>query len=202
MTDVLDIKRAENSHIWEREQHEHYVEPEWVSARLFEVERFEGDIWDPACGFGRIPKAAIQAGYTAAGTDIVDRGYGQAFFDVRDFLKCEYSWDNIVSNPPFDIFPAFAAQALKVARRKVAMIWLVRTLPAARWLQDTPLARILLLTPRPSMPPGHVITRGEKPGGGKQDFCWLIWDKAHEGPPSIGWLHRDVAVSSAQETRG
>jgi hypothetical protein len=100
----------------------------------------------------------------------------------RRFLKCGDTLDNVVSNPPFDIFRPFAERALKLARFKVAMIWLVRTLPAARWLQDTPLARILLLTPRPSMPPGHVIARGEKPGGGKQDFCWLIWDHAHSGP--------------------
>lgn len=186
-----DIKRPEASHIWQREEHEHYVEPEWCSRRLFEVEKFQGDIWDPACGFGRIPKAAIAAGYTAAGTDIVDRGYGQAF-SVRDFLDCSCSWPNIVSNPPFDIFQPFATQALKIARHKVAMIWLVRTLPAARWLRDTPLARIWLLTPRPSMPPGHVIAAGEKPGGGKQDFCWLVWDKSHTGPASIGWLHRDA----------
>jgi hypothetical protein len=26
------------------------------------------------------------------------------------------------------------------------------------------------------MPPGHTITAGEKPGGGKMDFCWLVWE--------------------------
>lgn len=190
MSSTEQIVKAENSHIWEREEHEHYVEPEWCSKRLFEVEKFDGDIWDPACGFGRIPMAAIAAGYPAVGTDIVDRGYGQGF-SVRDFLDCSCSWPNIVSNPPFDIFQPFALQALKVARRKVAMIWLVRTLPAARWLRQTPLAKIYFLTPRPSMPPGHVIAKGEKPGGGKQDFCWLVWDHAHKNVPEVRWLHRD-----------
>jgi hypothetical protein len=37
-----DIKRAENSHIWERETNEHYVEPEWCSRRLFDEEAFTG----------------------------------------------------------------------------------------------------------------------------------------------------------------
>jgi hypothetical protein len=54
-----------------------------------------------------------------------------------------------------------------------------------------PLAKIYLLTPRPSMPPGDMIARGEKPGGGKTDFCWLVFDRTYIGPPTLRWLHRD-----------
>lgn len=192
MTMNNDIKRAENSHIWEREQHEHYVEPEWCSKRLFEVEEFDrsGVMLDPCCGFGRIPNAAMLAGYMVVASDIVNRGYDR-IDRVSNFFENVPPVTSIVCNPPFDIFQKFAERALQIATGKIAMIWLVRTLPAARWLRDTPLAKILFLTPRPSMPPGHVIARGEKPGGGKQDFCWLIWDKSHVGPASIGWLHRD-----------
>lgn len=189
MSEIGDLKRPEASHIWQREEHEHYVEPEWCSKRLFEEEKFEGTIWDPACGFGRIPEAAKAAGYDALASDVTNRGYN--LVEPIDFFRFTTGHENIVSNPPFDKFQGFVAHALSLASRKVAMIWLVRTLPAARWLQDTPLARILLLTPRPSMPPGHVIARGEKPGGGKQDFCWLIWDKNYRGTPTIGWLKRD-----------
>lgn len=198
MTLTDDIKRPENSHIWQREQHEHYVEPEWCSQRLFQTELFNGAIWDPACGFGRIPAAASAFGYRTWATDIVDRGYARMDFQ-QDFLRKSPIWpgadhpDNIVSNPPFDMFRTFAIQALNITRGKVALIWLVRTLPAARWLEQTPLRRILLLTPRPSMPPGHTITAGEKPGGGKQDFCWLVWERGYRHKPEIGWLHRDSA---------
>lgn len=192
MTDA-DIKRAENSHIWQREEHEHYVEPEWCSKRLFEVEKFDGLIWDPCCGFGRIPDSAKAAGYGALAGDIVDRGYPGTSID--DFLTFKSGGlYNIVCNPPFDIFKEFALHALASEAPKVAMIWLVRTLPAARWLQDTPLVRIHLLTPRPSMPPGHTIAAGEKPGGGKQDFCWLVWENPKPVTasfPALRWLHRD-----------
>jgi hypothetical protein len=76
MSDIAEIKRAENSHIWQREQTEHYVEPEWCSRRLFAVEKFDGMIADPCCGFGRIPDAAKAAGhYPVRARDIVDRGY-------------------------------------------------------------------------------------------------------------------------------
>jgi hypothetical protein len=94
-------------------------------------------------------------------------------------------------NLPYSFFRDFVLRALKVTTGKVAMISLVRRLNAARWLRDTPLARVHFLSPRPSMPPGHVIAAGKKPGGGKQNFCWLVWDRAHVGAPTIHWLHRD-----------
>ena len=47
--------------------------------------------------------------------------------------------DNVITNPPYHICRAFAEHALKLARRKVAMIWLARRLNAARWLVNTPL---------------------------------------------------------------
>lgn len=180
---------AKAAHVWDREEHEHYVEPEWCSQRLFQVEPFVQEVWDPACGFGRICESAHAAGHAVVGTDIVDRGYSHGSVD---FLKADNVRANIVSNPPFDIFQDFARHALKLARNKVALIWLVPRLNAARWLAETPLARVWLLTPRPSMPPGHTITAGQKPGGGTQDFCWLVWEQGYRGKPELGWLRRDA----------
>lgn len=44
--------------------------------------------------------------------------------------------------------------------------------------------------PRPSMPPGHVIAAGEKPAGGKMDFCWLVFEHGYGGSPELCWLRR------------
>ena len=157
--------------------------------------RFDGVIKDPACGIGRITDAARTAGYSVIATDLVDRGYPQ-FDGVEDFLRSERRVDNIVCNPPYHICRAFAEHALKLARRKVAMIWLARRLNAARWLANTPLTRVYLMSPRPSMPPGHVILAGEKPGGGKQDFVWLTFSHGHQGPPKLHWLCRESPPST------
>jgi hypothetical protein len=183
--------RPLGAHIWDKEPDGFYVEPSWVGERLFEVEKFDGTIWDPACGTGRVAEAARRAGYPTIATDIVDRGYPH--FDGQiDFFNCErMPAANICCNPPFNVCDRFVRRALELVTGKVAMIWLARRLNAARWLQDTPLARVYLLTPRPSMPPGHVILAGEKPGGGTQDFCWLTFSRDHKGPPELRWLHRD-----------
>jgi hypothetical protein len=42
---------------------------------------------------------------------------------------------------------------------------------------------------------GSVILAGEKPGGGRVDFCWLVWSHDHVGAPEMRWLHRDGRVA-------
>jgi hypothetical protein len=180
------------AHAWEREVNEHYVEPFWCSERLFAEEAFEGGVYDPCCGFGRIVISALKAGLKGYGSDLVDRGWDSTR-TPHDFLSSvDEQHDNIVCNPPFNIASHFALHALHLARRKVAMVFPTARLNAAHWLRETPLARVWLMTPRPSMPPGYTITAGEKPGGGKMDFCWLVWTKGHIGPATIQWLRRDA----------
>jgi hypothetical protein len=183
--------RPLDAKVWAREANEHYVEPHWCSERLFAEEKFEGPVWDPCCGFGRIVESALKAGLPAMGTDIIDRGFAE-FEGVRDFLAGESrNIPNIVCNPPFNIAGRFARRAIDMPGvLKVAMIFPTARLNAAHWLHGTPLARVWLMTPRPSMPPGHTILAGEKPGGGKMDFCWLVWTKGRIGPADLRWLRR------------
>jgi hypothetical protein len=190
MTDLpVGAAQVRNSHVWNRHEHDWYQEPPWCSRRLFEAEPFTGAVLDPCCGGGNIVEAARAHGHPAHGTDIADRGYGETGID---FLAGTLDRvDNVVCNPPFKVAPQFVARALELARYKVAIIFPTARLNAARWLQALPLARVWLLTPRPSMPPGEVILRGEKPGNGKEDFCWVVLEHGHRGPAAMHWLHRD-----------
>jgi len=182
---------------WDREENEWYVEPAWVGRRLFEEERFDGEVVDPCCGLGNILLGARRAGLSVRGFDIIDRG--SAFMVAkRNFLVDSYYCDNIVCNPPFDMVQDFAHEALRVASRKVAMVFPARRLNAAgRWLKNTPLLKVLYLTPRPSMPTGNVYlslqAEGKEASGGKEDFCILVWLRGYSGEPTAGWLHRDGA---------
>jgi hypothetical protein len=182
-----------NAHSWERDKLEWYVEPHWTSERLFQVETFKDSIWDPCCGMGRIPEAANRAGLIGLGTDMVHRGWHGQKTSI-DFLQSVAPLsENIVCNPPFNIAGRFMRHAIDLPGvEKVAMIFPTARLNAAHWIRDTPLARVWLMTPRPSMPPGRTITAGEKPGGGKMDFCWLVWTKGRIGPADLRWLRRDA----------
>lgn len=195
--------RKRESSLWAREKDDWYVEPEWCSRRLFEVERFEGNVCDPACGTGRILDGAKAAGLEAFGFDRVKRGDWCTW--PRDFMEPRWEsalWrpDNIVSNPPFGLCdskggkPGFVELALRRAQRKVALLmpanW-VQGDKRSRWLQTTPLLRVLFLSPRPSMPPGAVLEAGGKPGNGTTDYAWFIWLRGYDGRPEIGWLRRE-----------
>jgi hypothetical protein len=193
--------KPRRAHVWKPEELGHYVEPLWCSARLFAVESFgapHARVLDPACGWGRILLAAKAAGYTAIGSDVVDRldrnGLESVPFTTCNFLKASpvRSVWSVVCNPPFDHIQEFAERALEIAIYKIAMLVPLRRLPAAHWLRRLPLESIYLLTPRPSMPPGHWIEAGNIPSGGSQDFCWLVLHKfATRGEPRLRWLYRD-----------
>jgi len=180
-----------------RDRHDLYTEPRWISQRLFEVEQFRGTIHDPSVGTGRIIDAAREAGYVVTGADIVKRS---SQFARLDFLKDTKRHQNIICNPPFGLIIPFAQQAIKLARRKVAMVFPLARLAAANgprgsyWIADLPLERVWVLTPRPSMPPAHIAIdcerRGVLPSGGTEDSVWLVFRIGFEGHPEIRWLHK------------
>ena len=190
---IIDLhakgKRPRRSHIFDRDDDDFYVEPAWCSERLFAVEPFAGLIWDPAAGSGTIPRAARAAGLSNFASDIADHGCGPR----QDFLTASAPAEafDVVTNPPFRLARAFVERALTLGARKTAVVFPTSRLNAARWLEPLPLAKIYLLTPRPSMPPGEVIARGERPGGGRMDFAWLVFSHGHSAPPELRWLHRD-----------
>lgn len=204
VTAAATDKRPRHSHIFKEDQFGHYVEPQWVSARLFQVVDFgppRARVFDPACGWGRIPASAAAAGFSPIGADIVYRGddplaYSEFLFTKADFLapyaKIPPTWA-IVTNPPFRHVRAFTERAVELATYKAAILIPLRRLPAARWLNQLPLEAVLVLTPRPSMPPAAYLSAGHKPGEGKQDFAWLVFSKqtCTGREPRLRWLHRD-----------
>ena len=121
---------AKAAHVWERDEHDWYVEPTRATEALLSVERFTGRVLDPCCGQGNIVTTLRAAGYDAIGSDIVDRTNGASWFQGElDALK-DYSHDflaltgapNIVMNPPFyraKGAEAFIRRALGIATGKV-----------------------------------------------------------------------------------
>ena len=83
---------------------------------------------------------------------------------------------------------------MAIGADKAALIFPTARLNAAHWLRELPLRRIWMMTPRPSMPPGHVILGGEKPKGDRRDYCWILLERGYAGRPETHWLHRDEVL--------
>lgn len=160
----------------ERDDYDWYIEPDWCVELLIQKVSFDGPIHDPACGSGTIPQVLKDHGWAATGSDIVDRGYG---YRCTDFLAEEILYDNIVTNPPYRQAAAFVKRALQVCRGKVAMIVRLDFLAAQRRNRSLftpyPPVLVIVLSRRPSMPPGWLPEVEAK--GGQHDYCWIVWDR-------------------------
>jgi len=221
----MSATKSKDAHIFEREKHDHYVEPAWVVDLLIDAERFSGQLWDPACGFGTIPKRFKAIGHPITSTDIVDRGYGlggQNFLAMSPKLVSKV--DCIITNPPFKYTEAFIRQALKFTTDRVAVLvplkWLASQTRYNLFSEIGAPARVYVLSNRASMPPGFFIDaetglfncddpepkagaggklkykwrKGDKPGGGAVDFCWVVFQHAsQELGTKMLWLSRNGA---------
>jgi hypothetical protein len=168
-----------------RDDNDWYVEPDWCVEALKVRVPFFGQIHDPCCGMGTIPR--VMGG---TGADLMDRGYD---YPQRDFLKDFAAYDNIVTNPPYGIAQQIIEHALNVAKMRVAALVQVKFLASQRrhglfTRDDT--EKVLMFSKRPSMPPGEMLREhGESVrGGGSIDFCWVIWCRGYAGPTTLQWV--------------
>lgn len=169
---------------YQRNDNDFYVEPRWAVRALIKSVAFQGYIHDPACGTGTIPKEFEREGYTSGGSDIVNRGYG---ITPINFLSDANFYENIVTNPPYSRSEDFIKRGLNQAFCRVAVIARIAFLASQRRFKlftDFPPEKIVILSRRPSMPPGGMAIIAQ---GGKTDFCWIVWNKEHNGPSEICW---------------
>lgn len=173
-----------------RQKDDFYPTPPAATRALLRAVTFSGLIWEPACGDGAISKVLEAEGHEVLSTDLVDRGYGTA---RRDFLfDAQSIVPNIITNPPFKYANEFARRALDLTTGKVAFLcrlaWL-EGLERRELFTQTPLAKVLVFSNR--IPMNRNGDPLGKSAGGMIAFAWFVWEHAHVGEPTIGWLVSD-----------
>lgn len=93
--------------------------PAWATHALMKHERFEGGIWECACGNGAMSEVMKTYGSSVESSDLYDRGYGAAGID---FLAATERVDNIVTNPPYNAAEGFVHKGLELACNKFALL--------------------------------------------------------------------------------
>lgn len=179
--------------VYDRDDADWYVEPSWAVEALLKAEPFEGATLDPACGCGTIPKAFAARGLQCSAYDLRDRGFGRPGFDFLAPGQFVVPFDNVVTNPPYKLAEQFIRTALRITKRKVAVL-VQQQFPYSQGrhalFTECPVARLYFLSNRPSMPPGKAIAAGQKVGGGKTDYLWIVFEHGHQGAPAAHWLKR------------
>jgi len=132
---------------------------------------------------------ALAAGLPAVGSDLRDRtGAADWFVHRHNFLTSDADpvCASVIMNPPYlekgQGSEPFIRKAMSFPSvQKIAAFVPSKFLWGGDRARDfwtkLPPARVYLITPRPSCPPGPVIEAGISPGGGFEDFAWCVWDK-------------------------
>ncbi|MEZ5898496.1 MAG: hypothetical protein R3D51_03285 [Hyphomicrobiaceae bacterium] len=179
---------------------EFYPTPPEATRALLSVEAFDGPIWEPACGDGRIAKILARHGYAVVPTDLNAYGFGEAGVD---FLKAKTPRArHIVTNPPYGwgLADRFVAKALAFSRKtggKVAMLLNMGSLCHRRrtpWWCKHPPARLYAVDDIVCWPedrygpaPRHFT---------KHRYVWAVWTPEHSfgcasstrRAPTFWWL--------------
>src|SRR4051794_25737112 len=106
-----------------RQDRDFYPTPAWVTEALVRRVGLPKGIWEPCCGNGAMAQVLEGHGHHVVGTDLVDRGYGDA---GRDFLAEPHLPDGvtaIVTNPPYGrTLYKFVDHALELTRSVGGMV--------------------------------------------------------------------------------
>ena len=168
------------------------MEPEWCTELLFDAIEFKGGVYDPAMGRGNILNVATRKGFYAYGSDIVRR-CGRGVFTQGDFLEGPMlSHQNIITNPPYKLAQQFIERAFDVAEEKIAVLVQLGFLASQKRKRELfnvkPPTHTLVLSRRPSMPPGNKYDPEKEARGGTIDYCWLVWDLTTDERHPMEWL--------------
>lgn len=174
---VLNMVGAGN--IENRKLNDFYPTPVWGTQALLDLEKFDGTVYEPACGDGAMSEVLIRNKYITVSSDKFDYGYEHG--TLQDFLICDENvkWDNIITNPPFRLGQEFVEKALKVTTKKVARLLRIQFLEGQKrqpWLFTTPLKYVYVFSKRLNF---------NDSGGTTLCFAWFVWEQDYTGEPII-----------------
>jgi hypothetical protein len=163
-----------------------YPTPPWATHALINVERFEGPIWEPACGDGTMSKVLRRTGLDVESSDLYDRGYGDTGVD---FLNQNREIDNIVTNPPYNSAEGFVVSGLRQATRKLCLLLRLAFLEGANRQRTiftkSPPARVWVFSERITFYPAGAAVKGS----GTTAYAWFVWDKkSSNNSTELKWI--------------
>lgn len=186
---------ASNHSEKEREKNDYYAtNPKSLEIFLNKMDKdgieLHRKIWECACGQGHLSEVLKERGYDVVSTDLVNRGYGDDYFD---FLKYEtgYPLDlDILTNPPYKYAKEFVEHALELQKDGHYTIMFLKI----QFLESQNRQSLFK-----KYPPKYVYVNSERQlcaMNGEFEkykakaicYCWFVWKKGFKGEPTIRWI--------------
>lgn len=163
-----------------------YPTPEWATRVLVDSERFEGRIWEPACGDGTMARVLACTGLPVEASDLYDRGFGKSGVD---FLALSHTVENIITNPPYNSAEGFVEAGLRQSTKKLCLLLRLAFLEGANRqrniFQNMPPARVWVFSERITFYPAGAVVKGS----GTTAYAWFVWDvESRPRETSLKWL--------------
>ena len=170
----------------DRAEADYYPTPPETTEALFKREKFEGNIWECACGDGRMAKV-IEKYNTCIATELRQ---GKDVYGEQgvDFLNEHREVDNIITNPPYKLALRFAQRSLLLADKKVALLLKLVFLEGSgryEFFRKSPLRTVYVFCKRQSI----WKNGNEGANSGLIAYAWFVWDKSYKGKPYIDWIN-------------
>lgn len=168
----------------DRAESDYYPTPPSTTEALMKREKFDGLVWECACGDGRMAEV-IKKYNTVYASDIrTDLNYGDGGLDFMTYIKVV---PNIITNPPYKLGQEFLERALLLTERKVALLLkLVFLESSSRYelLKHSPLKTVYVFSKRQ-----RIYKNGDEgKNSGLIAYAWFVWDKTYKGKPMIDWI--------------
>lgn len=169
----------------DREDNDFYPTPAYAVKELLKREKFDGTVWECACGDGAISDVLLAHGYTVRSSDLIYRGYGIQ----EDFLTSKFMSNNIITNPPYKHALEFVLKAKENSDKKIAMFLKTVFLESERRKEmfldkEYPLRCIYQFSKRVTLVKGGIKMKNS----GMIAYAWYVWDKDYDGRPTIDWI--------------
>lgn len=187
-------KTTKNRPTWD-----YYSTPPSAVEWLLKYEKFSNNVWECACGEGKISETLKEHGFNVKSSDIHNYGYDDT--EIIDFTKAATKWGgDIITNPPYMNVIPFVQKAYELCENKFAMLLKIQFLETIQRhksiFSKIPPARVYVFTKRISCLKNGTL----KDSGSAVCYCWFVWDKKYTGKPTIQWIPNYLTDKTKQKT--
>ena len=182
----------------DRVDNDFYATPRNAIEAILNEVKLNGSILEPAAGQGHISKL-LKEYYPYSeivSTDLIQREerFGIPIQGGVDFLTHEFNrkFDNVITNPPFNLAQEFIERSLQLSNDKVIMFAKIQLLEGNKrreLFDNTPLKYVYVFSKRVNpLRNGEELDENGKPWSSTMCFAWFVWEHDYEGEPIIRWL--------------